>query len=323
MKHINAKLCALLFFVFIFISKVDAQDRVIFVNGDTLKCSIYKENGDFLYFKQNSNGVFTKGKVAKTQVKEWTYQGAILTQVPTEEQKPSDLLSEVAVTEQEEKKKTRPENSFRVSINVGSGFLVGNTEKSIEDMQNQGIPKEDAEKYVNDLVVGHTGKFTMHYQVSKYYWLGVLYNGFYSDTKIMTRMDYNDGYNWIYCEVGEVAYVNFVGPSIFSNYRFGWEKRFSVHSSYTIGPVFYRSEVEAMKQQRLLTGVAFGQNLDFGFEYFISPRWAISLDNSFFSSNLGKITIETGSSKETIDLRKNETNNLSRFDMTFGVIFYW
>ncbi|HPE76261.1 MAG TPA: hypothetical protein PLC80_09240 [Draconibacterium sp.] len=323
MKHINAKLCTLLFFVFIFISKVDAQDRVIFVNGDTLKCSIYKENRDFLYFKQNSKGVFTKGKIAKDQVREWTYQGANVTQVLTEEQKPSDLINEVTETEKEEKKKYRHENSFRVSINAGSGFLVGNTEKSVEDMQNQGFPKEDAEKYVNDLVVGHTGKFTMHYQVSKYYWLGVLYNGFFSDTKMMTRMDYNDGYNWIYGEVGEAAYVNFAGPSIFSNYRFGWEKRFSVHSSYTIGPVFYRNEVEIMRQQRLLTGVAFGQNLDIGLEYFISPRWAITLDNSYFSSTLGKITIETGSSKETVDLEKDEINNLSRFEMTFGVIFYW
>ncbi|HRX12829.1 MAG TPA: hypothetical protein P5210_14305, partial [Draconibacterium sp.] len=215
MKHINAKLCTLLFFVFIFISKVDAQDRVIFVNGDTLKCSIYKENRDFLYFKQNSKGVFTKGKIAKDQVREWTYQGANVTQVLTEEQKPSDLINEVTETEKEEKKKYRHENSFRVSINAGSGFLVGNTEKSVEDMQNQGFPKEDAEKYVNDLVVGHTGKFTMHYQVSKYYWLGVLYNGFFSDTKMMTRMDYNDGYNWIYGEVGEAAYVNFAGPSIY------------------------------------------------------------------------------------------------------------
>lgn len=323
MKHINAKLCTLLFFVFIFISKVDAQDRVIFVNGDTLKCSIYKENRDFLYFKQNSKGVFTKGKIAKDQVREWTYQGANVTQVLAEEQKPSDLINEVTETEKEEEKKYRHENSFRVSINAGSGFLVGNTEKSVEDMQNQGFPKEDAEKYVNDLVVGHTGKFTMHYQVSKYYWLGVLYNGFFSDTKMMTRMDYNDGYNWIYGEVGEAAYVNFAGPSIYSNYKFGRNKRFSVHSSYTIGPVFYRNEVEIMRQQRLLTGVAFGQNLDIGLEYFISPRWAITLDNSYFSSTLGKITIETGSSKETVDLEKDEINNLSRFEMTFGVIFYW
>ena len=323
MKHICAEFCALLFFVFIFISKVDAQDRVILVNGDTLKCSIYKENRNFLYFKQNSRGVSTKGKISKNQVAEWTYQGANVNQELTEEQNPSDLITEIITTEKKKPKKTEMENPFRVSINAGSGLLVGDTEKSIEDMQNQGVPKEDAEKYINDLLVGHTGKITAHYQISRYYWLGVLYNGFYSDVKMLTRMDYNDGYNWIYGEAGEINYVNFVGASVFSNYKFGRNKRFSVHSSYTIGPVFYRNEVEIMRQQRLLTGVAFGQNLDFGLEYFISPRWAISLDASIFSSTLGKITIETVNSKETIDLEKENTNNLSRFDLSFGVVFFW
>jgi len=49
-----------------------------------------------------------------------------------------------------------------VSINLGSGLMVGNTEKVIEDLQNQGIPKEDAEKYGDDLVVGNIGKFTLN-----------------------------------------------------------------------------------------------------------------------------------------------------------------
>jgi len=45
--------------------------------------------------------------------------------------------------------------------------MVGNTEKVIEDLQNQGIPKEDAEKYGDDLVVGNIGKFTLNIRFQK------------------------------------------------------------------------------------------------------------------------------------------------------------
>ena len=323
MKHICAKLCALLFFVLTFSSAVNAQDRVIMLSGDTLKCSIYKENKDFLYFKQNSKGVSTKGKISKKEVAEWTYQGANTNRVTVEAQNPSDLIKEEMTTKQNEPKKTERENPFRVSINTGSGLLVGSTENSIEGLQIQGVPKEDAEKYANDLIIGYTGKFTLHYQISKNYWLGVLYNGFYSDANMLTRMEYNDGYNWIYGEMGEKTFVNFVGPSFISESKFGRNKRFGFHSSYTIGPVFYRDEVEIMRQQSLLTGVALGQNLDFGLEYFITPRWAISLDASLFSSVLKKMTIETVSLNQTVDLDKEDNNNLSRLDISFGLVFYW
>ena len=322
MKHIYTKLCATLLISLILCIKGNAQDRVILLSGDTLVCSIYKENRNFLYFKQNSKGVYTKGKISKNEVAEWTYQGANINQEKEEARIPSDLITEEISTEKKEAWKTERENLLRLSINMGSGLLVGNTEKSIEDMQNQGVPKEDAEKYVNDLIIGYTGKFTLHYQLTEYYGLGLLYNGFYSDAKILTRMDYNDNYNWIYGEVGEITYVNFVGPSFITNYKFGRNKSFSIHSSYTIGPVFYRDEIEMMRQQSLLTGVALGQNLDIGLEYFITPRWALSLDASLFSSKLGKMTVETVNSKEKIDLEKEDNNNLSRFDISFGVIFY-
>jgi hypothetical protein len=321
MKHICAKLCALLFFVVFHCFKVDAQDRVILMSGDTLKCSIYKENKNFLYFKQNSKGVSTKGKVSKKVVAEWTYQGASVIQEPEEEQKPSDLLTEAIAPEKKEQKKTERENPFRVNINIGSGLMIGNTEQAIENLVNQGVPKEDAENYSDDVVVGHTGKITLYYEFSKNYWLGAFYNGFYSEAKMLTRINY-DGYNWIYGEMGEKNFINFVGPSFFSSSTFGKKKRFAVHSSYTIGPVFYRNQAEVMRQQVLLTGIALGQNLDLGLEYFFKPRWAISLDASLFSSRLNKATAKTVYSSQEIDLDK-DNNSLGRFDLSAGVVFYW
>ncbi len=322
MKHICSKLCALLFIGLIFCLKVNAQDRIILLSGDTVECSIYKENRNFLYFKQNSKGVSTKGKISKTEVAEWTYQGANIKQIPTEAQTPFDLITEEISTQQKEPKKTERENPFRVSINEGSGLLVGNTEKSIEDLQNQGVPKEDAEKYVDDMIIGHIGKLNIYYQFSKNFGLGVLYNGFYTNANMLTHIEY-DSYNYLYGEMGEKTFTNFVGPSYFSSSKFGRNKRFSVHSAYTIGPVFYRNQVEIMRQQILLTGVALGQNLDFGLEYFILPNWAVSLDASLFRSILTKMSVETINSKETKDLEKEEYNNLGRFDLSFGVVFYW
>lgn len=74
--------------------KVNAQDRVILSGGDTLKCLIYKENKNFLYFKQNSKGVYTKGKISKKEVVEWTYQGTNPNQLKTDVQTSSSLITE-------------------------------------------------------------------------------------------------------------------------------------------------------------------------------------------------------------------------------------
>ncbi len=323
MKPICAKFCTLVFFALVFLPRAEAQDQVILLNGDTLECAIYKENNNFLFFKQKAAGVSSKGKISKNEVAEWTYRAADVNQAPVEVEKQPESTREITLSKPYDPGEAERKTPFRVSLNAGSGLLIGDTEKPIKEMEDKGVPKGDAENYTNDLVTGHTGKFTVHYQLWKNYWLGVLYNGFYTDAKILTRMDFGDGHNWIYGEVGEKNYVNFVGPSFFSESKFGRDSRFAVHSSYSIGPAFYRNEVEIMRQQILLSGVALGQNLDLGFAYFIKPQWAISLDASIFASQLRKMTVKTLNSTQTIDLEKEDYNNLSRLEMSFGVVFYW
>jgi hypothetical protein len=323
MKHICSVFFALLIVV-VFCSKGDAQDRVVMISGDTLKCSIYKENNNFLYFKQYSGGVYIKGKIAKNEVAEWTYRAGSAVEVPVEAQKPSDLTKQIAPAKKGVKEpiETEKGNLFRANMNIGSGLMVGDTEDAIQNLIDLGVPKVDAENYADNLIVGSTAKITLYYQFLKNYWLGAFYNGFYSDAKMLTRVDY-DSNNWYYGEMGEKNFINFVGPSFYTSTLFGRKKRYSIHTGYTIGPVFYRNESEAMRHQTLLTAVTLGQNLDLGLEYFIKPRLSILFDVSLFSSRLGKMTIETVGRKETVDLDKDDNNNLSRFDLSAGLVFYW
>ena len=56
-----------------FISPLFSQDRIVLSNGDTLNCTIYRENKSYLFFRYDLKGVISTGKIPKSQLFEWTY----------------------------------------------------------------------------------------------------------------------------------------------------------------------------------------------------------------------------------------------------------
>jgi hypothetical protein len=50
-----------------------AQDRIILSSGDTIHCTISKVTKNYLYFRQDYNGISAKGKILKSNIREWNY----------------------------------------------------------------------------------------------------------------------------------------------------------------------------------------------------------------------------------------------------------
>jgi hypothetical protein len=296
-----------------------SQDRIILNSGDTIRCTINKVTRNHVFFSQNFNGISAKGKITKNNIREWTI-------VAQEKQQAFFPAWEPPATEPENRTELKAidasHDRFRVSFTGGAAYLMGNTENAKQTLQEKGVHINDSEKYYTDLKLGYQAKSSVYFNAFGDYWLGALYHGFYTSAEITTPLSMDDNYMY-YGKYGERYFVNFAGASIFSVSRYGRSKQLGLNSSFTIGPAFYRDEVDLLHEQVLIQGTSLATNLTIGLEYFIQPKISLSLESSLFSSTLKKINVTTGQSLQEVKLEKDNYENLSRLDLSLGLIFYW
>lgn len=310
-------------FLLLFHSESFSQDRIILISGDTLKCTIGKVTKNFIYYSQNFNGISANGKVQKSSVREWTFSSTEKEQI--QHDLPPEMQDNQIAEEPEiagNKESVKPTDRFRTSVSGGIGYLTGNTDAVEESLQQMGISVEDSKNYYKNLKLGYVARASAYYQISKDYWLGMMYHGFYSSAEITTSMIMDD-FNMYYGRLGERYFVNFAGASFFSSGRYGKNKKLGLNSSYSIGPAFYRDEAEMYNEQILIKGTSFAQDITLGVEYFIRPNISIGFESSLFMSKVRKMEVTTVNSSQTVELEKEEVENLSRIDLSLGLVFYW
>lgn len=288
-----------------------SQDWVVLNSGDTVKCTITKVSQKYLYYSQNFNGVSAKGKILKSNIKEWKYMLQNTEQEQTVAPPPPEISEKPELSER-----------FRGSIQGGLAYLTGSTGVAEDDLIVQGASKQEAKNYYKDLKTGYQGNASVYYRITKDLWLGGSYKGFFTSAKMMTSLNMEEIY-YYYGEVSERYFVNFAGASIFSLARFGADKQFGVYSAFTIGPAFYRDEVELMNQQVLVHGTTLATDHILGLEYFIKPRLSVNMGASLFVGKIKKYTATMASTSNEVTLDKENYENLSRLDLSAGIVFYW
>ncbi len=299
-----------------------SQDRIVLVSGDTIHCTINKVSKKYLFYSQDYNGVSAKGKILKSKIREWSYF------VAKDESKkiPENLLT--VMEDKDSETKTEIENrsqergKFRISIIGGPGYLVGNTGNAEKSLQDQGVSISDSKKYYNNLKLGAQTKASVYFHAWGDYWFGALYHGFYSKSEIITPMQL-DEVNMYYGKLGEHYFVNFAGATFFSADRYGRKKQIGLSSSFSVGPAFYRDELEMLNEQVLIQGTSLATNISIGAEYFIKPHFSISLETSLFSSQVKKLKVTTTESSQDVELDKENYENISRLDLSLGIVYYW
>ena len=310
-------------FLFLLHSKSFSQDRIILNSGDTLKCTIGKVTRKFIYYSQNFNGISANGKVQKSSVWEWTFSSTEKEQI--QHDLPPEMVDNQIAEEPEiagNQEPVKPTDRFRTSVSGGMGHLTGNTDAVEESLQQIGISVEDSRNYYKNLKLGYVIRASAYYQISKDYWLGMMYHGFYSSAELTTSMIMDD-FNMYYGRLGERYFVNFAGASFFSSGRYGKNKKLGLNSSYSIGPAFYRDEAEMYNEQILIKSTSFAQDITLGVEYFIRPNISIGFESSLFMSKVRKMEVTTVNSSQTVELEKEEVENLSRINLSLGLVFYW
>jgi hypothetical protein len=317
-QYLNKPLIVVI--LLLIVNECFAQDRIILSSGDTIHCTISKVTKNYLYYRQDYNGVTAKGKILKTKIREWNYFFA--------KNDPETFFNEPEIPVHDSEKEpdflaqTSPDERFRIALNAGPAYLAGNTEKAIQSLQERGVSAGDSKRYYHNLKMGFQAKGSAYIHLMGSYWLGAMYHGFYSTSEITTPMAIDDDYMY-YGKLGERYFVNFAGASFSSSTRYGRSKRIGVNSSFAFGPAFYRDELEMLNDQVLIQGVALGTNLTLGLEYFFRSNISLGLESSLFSSQAKKITVTTAQSTEEIKLEKENYENLSRLDLSLGIIWYW
>jgi len=300
MKNI---LTAVMFF-FGLIPAVYSQDKIITINNDTIDCKINKVSRNTIYFDLNTLGVKSSGEMPLDMVSGY-------------------IVAKETSPEVQAKTNTISGHRFRFGLSGGAGYLLGSTQNAEEQMVSQGFTFDQAESYYNDMKLGITASADIYLLIPPDYGAGIKYKFFYNSASTEGFIDPQDGVHLYYTTYRENIYVNFAGLSFFYQQFMGSQKSLVLNSSISLGLTTYRDEAEYLHGYYLLTGKNVGVDLGIGLEYFLTSRISLGADLSVFYSSMRKVKITDGTSSSTIELDKENYENLSRIDLSAGIRIYF
>lgn len=299
----NRITAALIFFLGL-IPAAFSQDKIITINNDTIDCKINKVSRSTIWFELNTLGVKSSGEMPLNMVTGY-------------------FVAKETGPEASKKTDSGSVHRFRFGLSGGAGYLIGSTQNAEDQMVSQGFTTEQAESYYNDMKLGVSAIADLYFLIPSNYGIGIKYKLFSNSSSTEGFIDPQDGVHLYYTTYKEKIYVNFAGASFFYQETIGSQKSFVLSSSLSFGLTTYRDEAEYLHGYYLLTGKNAGMDLGIGLEYFLTSRISLGADLSLFYSSIRKIKITDGATTSTIELDKENYENLSRIDLSAGIRIYF
>jgi hypothetical protein len=280
-----------------------SQDKIITVKNDTLDCKISRISHNVIFFNLTTKGVKLNSELPLKSILSYSISG-----------KPV-----------QEKEKGVFEDSFerlRFGLNGGPGYLMARSDDAEDLMVSQGFTPSQAKSYYKDMKWGIVTNADLICMITPNYGAGIKYKFFNTSSNLEGFLDTEYEMYLIYATIKEQIYVNYIGSSYFYQQTVGSQKSFTLNSTLSIGLTTYRNEAKYINSYSLITGNNFGCDISLGLEYFITRHFSIGADLSTFYSSIRKLKISDGSITTTVDLEKDNYENLSRLDFSFGIRFY-
>ena len=288
-----------------FVQVISGQDRIITVNNDTIDCTITRVTRDAVWFDIFTKGVKTAGQLPVSEI--YSY-----------------YIRPSAVQEQETMHPVRVSaGRLRLGLSGGMGYLLGSTEDAEHEMISSGVTGLNASAYYRDLTTGLSGSADATWIFSPGYGAGIRYRFFNTGASTEGTVEAGDGINIIFSDYSENIFINYAGVSLFFQEPVGKKELFSLYSSLSLGMAFYMNMLEFFTGNLLITGNAPGVDGSIGMEYRLTPAISASAEVSVFSATLKKIEITDGEQKETVELDKENYENISRMEVSLGIRFYF
>ncbi len=136
------------------------------------------------------------------------------------------------------------------------------------------------------------------------------------------RYDYNRSKNSLSGANGieEDISMHYFGASMLNRYIMQGGKA-SFLLGINMGAQTYRDDALLSGARKVITGSNLGLGMETGVDFKLSPGAALHIGASFLMSNLRKIKVDHGTHQESIELDKDDMENLSRFQLTLGLKF--
>ncbi len=282
-------------------TSVQGQDKIITWKGDTIECKVLSKGEKTVRFEKREGSLLTVAKMDRLEIKQ-----LIISQNP------------------EVKEKERlPYRKLQLSFKGGPSYLVASTKNAEESAVSSGLTSKEAKSYYRQLKLGSSASADAHWFVEPGMGVGLKYRYFSSGADEWVTLDPKDGVTLYYGPMRETMYVNFVGASLKTMQAFGKSDRLHLISSVSLGMSLYRDEATVLQSNLLLSGKAFGANLDTGIEYAVNHHFSLGLNLGVFSSRLKKIKVDNGTENSTVELPKEQYENVSAFDLSAGIKIYF
>jgi hypothetical protein len=278
-----------------------AQDRIITWNNDTIVCEITNSGGHFIRFNVYQNGIETKGKINRSEAKKVIYdEGRALRQSTGAEFRP-----------------------WRVDLSGGLSYLVGDTKQGREEAERQGLTPDEVDDYYQQILMGAQGQANLHYFIEPGLAVGLNYRYYSTQADLYATFDPQDGVNLYHGRLEEKMFVNYVGPSLLSQYALSSDHKLLLSGAFSAGVAFFRDETSLLGTGFILTGNSFALNTHIGLEYFVMKQVSFGLNLGVFASKITKVKLDNGYQNTTIELEDDEQQNLTSLDLGAGLRIYF
>ncbi|MDZ7634733.1 MAG: hypothetical protein U5L72_10065 [Bacteroidales bacterium] len=281
------------------------RSRIITLTHDTIACRITKITRSDIHFDVYSQGIMTSGRMPLAGILSYSVSPA---------KSPPPLYEAVS---------SGSPGRLRLGLNGGMGYIISSSDAAEDAMVSLGLTEAMAESYYSDLKSGWYGNADATWLINDRFGAGLKYKFFNTSAETEGYFDPGDTYTLYFATFRENIFVNYAGVLIFYQEPIGKKGVFSLYSTYSLGMAFYRNEFEFFYGNMLITGNALGMDGSLGMEYRITPLISAGTELSIFSATIRKVNITDGEMNETMELEKDNYENLSRVELSLGIRFYF
>ena len=308
-------------FTFLLIAAVNAQDKIITTQGDTIACKILSISPTHIHYEQKIEQKTLGRFIPIEQVSEYSRNGA-----GTQQDLQKNTYDDIVKNNKNDGAKD--DVSFKrwcAGVQFGGMYMLNSTTDDELEFKQMGVPEKQAADYLKQLKHGIQFSGNLHGMLNKNVGLGLKYLFFYNSASadnFLIQINYYGIPEYITLSISERNYANYIALSLLLQHYLDSQQRFALSGQISLGPVFYRNESRMGQPfgNVLATQRAFAGNLELSGDYYVLPWLSVGAGAGLFAELKGSdIKIATSYASKKIP----GEDKLLKLDYSLSIKFHF
>jgi len=279
---------------------VYSQDLIVTNDGDYINCKITRVKDSYVYFTFKHRNEIRNTMLHISDIEEYQYN-----YYQVSDNYVDDYNDDYVDDYEDDNYFPR----FRLAINGGYSYMTAKVAESVPD---------DFKNYVKKLKSGYHFGGDLSYYFSELYGVGGKCFIFKSSSSSDIYLEDTNG-DRKYGIMSDDLTITYIGP-VFSTRFLNWNKKNAFLMNVSLGYMGYSSDKVIIDKYKM-KGSTLGMAFDIGYDIGISQNFSLGFQLSLLSGSLSKYSLNNGIITETVNLNKDEYENISRIDFTIGLRF--